>query len=163
MKSAVGVHHVAVSVPDIGKARKFYIDMLGAEEVSVAEWEPGNEFIDQIVGLKNCSGKQFMARLKNIHIEVFEYLTPRAAPQDPRQPVNTFGYTHFALQVDDIQAVYGRMLAAGLTFHTPPRHSGGPATDGERKLGFISTYGRDFFGNVFELLQINEESAILPL
>ena len=163
MKSVLGVHHVAVSVPDIDKAREFYLDLLGAEEVSAAEWEPGNDFIDEIVGLKNCSGRQFMARLKNTHIEVFEYLTPRAGPQDPQEPVNRFGYTHFALQVDDIEAVYARMLAAGLTFHTAPRHCGGPAEDGERKLGFISTYGRDFFGNVFELLEINDESVILPL
>jgi catechol 2,3-dioxygenase-like lactoylglutathione lyase family enzyme len=160
MKNALGVHHVSVSVPDIETARRFYIDLLGAEEVCSTEWEPGETAIDQIVGLKDCSGKQFLARAGNTYIEVFEYLTPKAQPQDPRRPVSEYGYTHFGLQVDDIQAVYERMLAAGVTFHTPPRRFGLEETPGGEKTGFISTYGRDFFGNVFELIEINADSAI---
>jgi catechol 2,3-dioxygenase-like lactoylglutathione lyase family enzyme len=163
VKHFQGVHHVAVSVPDIGRARQFYIDLLGAQEVSATEWGEGNAFINEIVGLPDCSGKQFIARLGNTYVEVFEYLTPRAPAQDPKRAVNLFGYTHFGLQVEDIDAVYQRMLKAGVTFHTPPRHSGGPETDGRRKLGFKSTYGRDFFGNVFELIEINEASAIAAL
>ncbi len=163
MTALGSLHHVAVSVPDIDIARRFYVDLLGAEEVSGTEWGVGNTFIDDIVGLKNSAGKTFMARLGNAYIEVFEYLQPRAAPQDPRPPVNTFGYTHFCLQVDDIQGVYERMLAAGLTFHTPPQHSGEPVTENGRKRGFLATYGRDFFGNVFELIEINEESTIAGL
>ncbi len=99
---AQGVHHIAVSVPDIARAREFYIDLLGAEEMSPTEWEEGNAFINEIVGLSDCSGRQFMARLGNAFIEVFEYLTPRAPPQDENRPVNRFGYTHFGLQVADI-------------------------------------------------------------
>ena len=113
--------------------------------------------------LYDCSGKQFMARLGNTYIEVFEYVTPRAPDADPRRPVNLYGYTHFGLQVDDIDAVYRRMLAAGIHFHTAPRHSGGPDKDENGKLGFLSTYGRDFFGNVFELIEINAGSAIHAL
>jgi len=163
MKQVQGVHHVAVSVPDVAIARKFYIDLLGAREVSATEWGEGNAFINEIVGLPDCSGKQFMARLGNTYIEVFEYITPRAPDTDPRRPVNLFGYTHFGLQVDDIDAVYRRMLAAGIHFHTAPRHCGGPEADANGKVGFISTYGRDFFGNVFELIEINAGSAINAL
>jgi len=158
-----GVHHVSVTVPNIDRARQFYIDLLGAKEIFQTEWGEGNTFINEIVGLEDCSGRQFLARLGNTYIEVFEYLTPRAPEQDPKRPVNLPGYTHFGLQVADIDAVYKRMLAAGVTFHTAPKHSGGPEVDGERKLGFKSTYGRDFFGNVFELIEINEGSAIASL
>jgi catechol 2,3-dioxygenase-like lactoylglutathione lyase family enzyme len=163
MKHVQGVHHVSVSVPDINRAREFYIDLLGAKEIFSTEWEPGNEFINEILGLGDCSGKQFLARLGNTHIEVFEFITPRSPAPDLRRPVNLVGYTHFGLQVTDIDAVYQRMLAAGITFHTTPKHSGGPERDGERKIGFKSTYGRDFFGNVFELIEINEHSAIASL
>jgi hypothetical protein len=55
------------------------------------------------------------------------------------------------------------MLAAGITFHTQPRHSGGAEIENGRKVGFKSTYGRDFFGNVFELIEINDGSSIHPL
>jgi catechol 2,3-dioxygenase-like lactoylglutathione lyase family enzyme len=163
MQNIQGVHHVAVSVPDIEVARRFYIDLLGAQETFKTEWSEGNAFINEIVGLEECSGRQFMARLGNTFIEVFEYLTPRSPDADARRPVNLFGYTHFGLQVDDIEAVYERMLAAGITFHTPPKHGGGPEADGSGKVGFIATYGRDFFGNVFELIEINRASAIPAL
>jgi len=51
MKAIIGVHHVSVSVPDIEKAREFYIDLLGAQELSAVEWGAGNDFINEIVGL----------------------------------------------------------------------------------------------------------------
>lgn len=163
MKGLIGVHHVSVSVPDIDRARQFYIDLLGAEEVQYVEWSEGNPFINDIVGLPECSGKSFMARLANTYIEVFEYLTPRSPPQDPRRPVNLNGYTHFALQVEDIEAVYQRMLAAGVTFHVPPQHLGELREKDGRRVGFRSTYGRDFFGNVFELMEIGDGSPVKPL
>lgn len=154
------VHHIAVSVPDIDVARKFYIDLLGASEVSTSEWERGTTAINEILGLEDSAGAQFMARLGNTYIEVFQYRTPEAQPQDPMRPVSEYGYTHFGLQVEDIQSVYDRMVAAGLTFHTPPKHMG---PDEDRETGFISTYGRDFFGNVFELIEINADSPVPPL
>ncbi len=160
MIGLTGVHHIAVSVPDIEVARRFYIDLLGAQEVSATEWRPGNTFIDEIVGLSGCAGKQFLARLANTYVEVFEYVTPRSAPQDPDEPVSRFGYTHFALEVEDIQLVYDRMVAAGIRFHCPPKHLGDVEESGKRRTGFRSTYGRDFFGNVFELMEIREGSVM---
>ncbi len=158
-----GVHHVAVSVPDIETARRFYIDLLGAKEVSAMEWPAGNPFIEEILDLKNCAGKTFMARLPNTYIEVFEFITPRDGEQDPNRPVNRFGYTHFGLEVEDIQDVYERMVAAGIRFHCPPKHVGEATERDGKRVGFRSTYGRDFFGNVFELMEMGEGSVTAPL
>lgn len=159
-----GVHHVGVSVPDIARAREFYIDLLGAvEEVRPFSWAQGNAFIDAIVGLKDSAAHQFICRLGNAHIEVFEYTSPRSPSQEPDKGVNNFGYTHFALQVNDIRAVYERMLAAGIRFHTPPDYST-ITTDAEgAKRGHSATYGRDFFGNVFEIIEIHPNEEILPI
>lgn len=159
-----GVHHIGVSVPDLEKARRFYIDLLGAvEEVAPLEWQAGNAFIDAVVGLKDSAARQFMCRLGNTHIEVFEYSSPRSAPQDPNRGVHNFGYTHFALQVDDIAAVYDRMLAAGIRFHTPPDLSTITTAEDGSKQGYSATYGRDFFGNVFEIIEIHATDEILPI
>ncbi|CDO35440.1 VOC family protein [Novosphingobium sp. KN65.2] len=157
------VHHVSLSVPDIGIARKFYIDLLGAEEVSTAEWEPGNAWIDAIVGLDRSSAKSFMARLKNVNIEVFEYLSPKSPPVDANRPVNLNGYTHIGLQVDDIQAVYEKMVEAGLTFHTPPDLSTISVDENGKKVGYAATYGRDYFGNIFEIMEIHENDNVEPI
>ena len=54
------------------------------------------------------------------------------------------------------------MAAAGIRFHVPPPPGGPDDADGG-KTGMRATYGRDFFGNVFELIEINRDSAIAPL
>ena len=154
-----GVHHVAVSVPDIELARKFYIDLLGAKETSEIAWE-GNPFIDEIVGLKDSAARSFMARLGNTHIEVFEYTQPKAGPQDPDRGVNQYGYTHFGIQVDDIMEVYNRMLEAGIRFHAAPDMSPITTDPDGTKRGYAATYGRDFFGNVFEIMEIYKDDMV---
>lgn len=155
-----GVHHVSLSVPDIDLARRFYIDLLGAEELAATQWEPGNAWIDAIVGLEGSGAKTFMARLKNIQVEVFEYTAPKSPPVDPVRPVNVNGYTHIGFQVDDIQAVYEAMVEAGLTFHTPPDLSRIVVDENGNKTGFAATYGRDYFGNIFEIMEIHQDAEI---
>jgi catechol 2,3-dioxygenase-like lactoylglutathione lyase family enzyme len=155
-----GVHHIGISVPDITKAREFFVDLLGGvEEVSPMEWRD-NPFVDEIVGLKDSAAKQFMVRLGNTHIEAFEYAQPRSAPQDANKGVHNFGYTHFALQVDDILATHVRLLAAGIRVHAPPAMEGITIAEDGSKCGYAATYCRDFFGNVFEIIEIHEANDI---
>ena len=160
---AQGVHHIGVSVPDLAKAREFYIDLLGAvEEVPPLSW-CDNSFIDAVVGLEGSAANQFMCRLGNTHIEVFEYLEPRSAPQDPDRGVNHFGYTHFAVQVEDLRACYDRLKAAGIRFHAPPEFGTIETHPDGSKTGYAATYCRDFFGNVFEIMEIHATDEINPI
>lgn len=155
-----GIHHIAVSVPDLAKARAFYIDLLGGvEEVPPLSWRD-NPFIDAVVGLPGSAADMFMVRLGNTHIEVFEYLAPRSAPQDPDRGVFHYGYTHFALQVEDIAAACERLAAAGIRFHAPPELSTIVTNPDGSKSGYSATYCRDFFGNVFELMEIHATDDI---
>jgi catechol 2,3-dioxygenase-like lactoylglutathione lyase family enzyme len=151
-----GIHHIGISVPDIAKARTFYIDLLGGvEEVAPMAWHD-NPFIDEIIGLKDSAAQQFMCRLGNTHLEIFEYSQPRSVPQDPDRGVHNFGYTHFAVQVDDILAVHARLIEAGIRVHAPPSMEGITVTDDGSKRGYASTYCRDWFGNVFEIMEIHD-------
>jgi catechol 2,3-dioxygenase-like lactoylglutathione lyase family enzyme len=155
-----GVHHIGISVPDIAKAREFYIDLLGAvEEVAPMEWQ-GNPFIDKIVGLKDSAASQFMCRLGNTHLEVFEYTQPRSTPQDPDKGVHNFGYTHFALQVDDLAACCQRLKAAGIRLHAEPNLETIKVHPDGSKTGYSATYCRDWFGNVFEIMEIHDDDTI---
>ena len=163
LPGVLGVHHIGVSVPDLARAREFYIDILGAvEEVEPLCWSD-NPFIDRVVGLDGSAANQFFCRLGNVQIEVFEYSAPKQAPQDPRRGVNEYGYTHIALQVEDVAAVHARIVAAGLPVHTPPELSTITVDENGRKQGYSGTYCRDFFGNVFEILEIHETPEILPI
>ena len=151
-----GVHHIGISVPDIAKAREFYVGLLGAvEEVAPMAWEK-NPFIDSVIGLTDSKAKQFICRLGNTHLEVFEYLKPRSPDQDVDKGVHNFGYTHFAIQVDDVQAVHARLLEAGIRVHAPPSMSGITTDPDGTKRGYAATYCRDWFGNVFEIMEIHE-------
>lgn len=157
---AKGIQHIGVSVPDLDRAREFYLDLLGAVEVGPPlEWRD-NPFIDEVLGLKGSAARQFMCRLGNAHIEVFEYASPTPERQDPDRGVNHHGYTHFAVQVADIQACYRRLLEAGIRVHTPPSMDGVTVDEQGRKHGYAATYCRDFFGNVFEIMEIYDDPQI---
>lgn len=163
LPGVIGVHHIGVSVPDLDKAREFYLGILGAvEEVAPLSWAD-NPFIDQVVGLEGSAARQFFCRLGNMQIEVFEYSAPRQSPQDPCRGVNEYGYTHMALEVEDVAAVHQRIVSAGLPVHTPPALEAITVDEHGNKHGYAGTYCRDFFGNVFEILEIHDTPEILPI
>ncbi len=143
-----GIHHVAISTPDLERIVGFYTDVIGAEVVYEGGWEAGSEVIDTIVGLQKSHAKQAMLRLGNAYLEFFEYVTPAGSPKDPNYGVNDHGYTHFCLDVQDIDAEYRRLQAAGVVFNCPPPDFPGGA--------IRATYGRDPDGNVIELQQISD-------
>ncbi|WP_226016390.1 VOC family protein [Novosphingobium sp. FKTRR1] len=160
---ARGIHHIGVSVPDLALARRFYLDLLGGTEVGPPlEWQD-NSFIDAVVGLPGSAARQFMCRFGNAYIEVFEYLAPRSDPQDPDRGVNIYGYTHIALQVEDVLACHERLVAAGIRVHTPPAMGGITVLPDGSKTGYAATYCRDWFGNVFEIMEIYDDPQIRPV
>lgn len=138
-----GIHHTAISTGDFERALAFYRDLLGFEMVSELNWPAGVELADTITGLEGSSARSVMLRASNSSIELFEFASPAPKPGDPKRPVCDHGITHIALEVDDIDAEYERLKAAGMSFHCPPQDLGVSRV----------TYGRDPDGNVLELWQ----------
>lgn len=145
-----GVHHVALSVPDLEKAKEFYVGLLGFEEGPGGLWGQGTAMTDRIMRLENTSGRSLFIRAGNVFLEFFEFATPEPDPLDEARPVCNYGYTHISLDVTDIAAVHARLDAAGMSFHTAPMTG----------FGVSATYGRDPFGNVIELQEILKEGAM---
>ena len=136
-------HHVGISTNDLERSVAFYRDLLGCEVVSRQGWPKGSAVADQVTGLKNSSANYVMLRAGNAHIEIFKYDSPTPKTKDPKYGVNDHGYNHFGIMVDDIDAMYKRLVDAGTFFNSPPVELGG---------GISVTYGRDPDGNVFELM-----------
>ena len=88
-----------------------------------------------------------MVKKGNSCIELFEFNASQAG--DAQRPVNLEGITHFALASDDPEADFAKLEAAGVAFNTP--------LFGAAPSRFA--YGRDPFGNVFELLEHAEGDA----
>ena len=139
----VGVHHVAIGVPDFAAGLAFYRDVLGFEVLSEGELS-GNEPADRVIGLADVRAQVAMLKAPNIYIELWSYINPQ--PDDRRQRPCDYGYPHLALQVRDIQSEYARLKAAGMEFVAEPVELGGSA----------AIYGSDPFGNVIEIYEIHD-------
>jgi glyoxylase I family protein len=143
-----GVHHVAISTPDIDRLAAFYVDVVGFQPVMSTSWSD-RPIIDRIIGLPGSAARQLMLQAGNAYLELFQYESPAATPADPERSPADHGYTHFCLDVTDIDAEYERLSRAGMTFHAPP-----PSIEelGNGRLRAI--YGRDPDGNIVELQEI---------
>jgi catechol 2,3-dioxygenase-like lactoylglutathione lyase family enzyme len=149
-----GIHHTAISTPDLQRALGFYRDLLGLEVLFEGGWPTGTEVADSITGLRGSSAKQAMLKAGNAMIELFEYQTPPPCPAEPERPVCDHGLTHICLDVTDLDAEYARLKAAGMVFHCPPQQLG---------RSIKTTYGRDPDGNVVELQEITAPEHPLAL
>lgn len=143
-----GVHHMAVATGDLDRLVGFYTEHLGFEIVMETSWR-NRPVIDKIIGVENSAARQVMLRAGNTHLEVFQYESPPGLPGDPDRPPADHGYTHFCLDVTDIDSEYERLLAAGMRFHGPPPTSEELGTNRLRAI-----YGRDPDGNLIELQEV---------
>lgn len=139
-----GIHHTAISTPDLSKALHFYRNVLGFEEVMSFNWKQGNKIADSITNLKNTAADSVMLKAGNTCIELFEFKNPIPKPLPKNHRVCDHGITHIALEVKKIHLAYTDLLKAGMRFHCPPKEIGN---------GIKVTYGRDPDGNAIELIE----------
>lgn len=138
-----GFHHVGVSVVDIDRSIGFYRDLLGMEQAcEVFPFE--GPLYEQIMALPAPKGRMCVMAKNGLQLELFEFSHPKPGAKDANYPVADHGLTHFGVEVDDIDAAFARLTAAGVRFHAPVLQFPG---------GMKAAYGRDPDGNVFELLE----------
>ncbi len=136
-------HHIALSVADIERSIAFYRDLFDMEQACPV-FPIGGEQYDAVLGLRGVDGVMCVMKLGDFHMELFQFRRPAPANKSPDHSVADRGLTHFGVVVEDIEATYRKMLAAGVRFHAPVTQFPG---------GMKATYGRDPDGNVFELLE----------
>ena len=146
----IGLHHVAISVPDLDQAMAFYEKALGFERVFLNSWDGDRTQADRVIGISKTSARVVMLRAGNAYIELWEYHYPQPEALNEQYSPADHGYAHIALQVSDIHEEYDRLIEAGMTFHEPPVELGGS----------LAIYGRDPFGNIVELYEPSKERSI---
>ena len=147
-----GIHHTAISSPDVARLSRFYCEVVGFESASEFRWPRGWAPADAITGLEGSEAQGRMLRLGSSFLELFEYASPSPRPGEPERRVCDHGITHICLAVVDLDHEYRRLRAAGMHFHAPPQELG-------RDLR--ATYGRDPDGNVIELIE-TDRAALQP-
>lgn len=155
MTMARAVHHASITTGDLDRLITFYEGLLGFERVLTTEWEAGNARADAIFGLTDTSVRMAMLRAPNGFLELFEFRNPVGRANDPARPVCDQGLTHVCVVVDDLEAEYARLSAAGVRFHCPPQSMPGLCA---------ATYARDPDGNIVELMTPDPEGpfALMP-
>ena len=116
---AKAFRHVGIVVSDLGSALTLYQDFLGCELICKYSNLEG-EYESKLVGLKNvCMQVAILRTQDNNRIELLEYTSH---PGKKRDPVcsNDIGASHFALTVEDLQALYDIHTKFDVRFLTHP-------------------------------------------
>lgn len=151
LKGIKGIHHLAISVPNLKKARDFYCGVLGFEVAEEFDFGPDEES-ERVTRVKGAAADVMMLRAGNVHVEIFEFKNDGVNQQQDDRPVCDHGFTHFALEVDgDIDEVFAELEKAGVEWHSP-------LVGSLNEEGYRVTYGRDPFGNVIEIQKLSTKN-----
>lgn len=142
----VGIHHVAIGVPDFQRGLAFYRDVLGFEVLSTGTLAD-NAAADRCIGLTDARAEVAMLKAANAYIELWSYANPH--PKDLKARPCDYGYPHFALQVRGIREEYERMRDLGMEFMDEPVDFGTTS----------AIYGKDPFGNIIEIYEIRDATT----
>lgn len=141
--------HVGISVVNMDRAIEFYTGLLEMELLTPV-FPLGGPTFESILALDGARGRMCVVRKGALQLELFEFDHPSPAPKSDNYPVADRGISHFGIEVEDIDATYQRLSAAGVRFHCPVV---------DFPSGVRATYGRDMDGNVFELLEFTESQS----
>lgn len=137
------VNHTGISVRDMERSLQFYRDLLGME--LVFDQDLNNvEPLNRVVGMDNASGRVAWLRADDeTMIELWQWDQPKGRPlPDDYKPADK-GVTHFAFEVDDVDAICERIVQAGFHANTKPVDLGMHKT----------TYVRGPDGEIIEILE----------
>jgi catechol 2,3-dioxygenase-like lactoylglutathione lyase family enzyme len=145
--TATGLHHVGVTVSDLDRALGFYRDLLGLTVRERVEESGGA--VAEVTGLPGAHVRIADLELGDGRvIELVEYVAPEGRPLSQRtcDP----GACHLAVEVINVDAVAGRLRAAGMVLRSEPvtLADAGPHWSGVRLV-----YAVDPDGVTVELVQ----------
>lgn len=114
------VDHINIVVSDLARSVQFYTELLGLTETRRAHLS--GDWIDAIVGLQGVSAEVVYVQPRGggPRLELIKYHAPAGICLPENAWPNTRGLRHIAFQVDDMDEIYTRLTAAGVTFVGPP-------------------------------------------
>jgi len=151
------VDHVALTVPDLDAAVRFYCDVMGATELYRLGPFDAREFPRMPNGtdwthahLNIADARMHFAMLalgKNLMLELFRYERPTDAVMTPPRNCD-IGASHIALKVENLDAALAFLRERGVAVMDGPiAIADGPCA------GLRVNYFLDPFGNQLELVQ----------
>ena len=145
----VGIHHTAISTPDVARLAAFYCDLFGFAVDFDFPWDESNAEFCRTHAAPETKGRVLMLSRGTSRLELFEYAKPVPRPVDGPRRNADHGVAHFCFEVKDIEAEHERLRRAGVAFLSEPVAQ-----------AYVKVcYGRDPDGNLFELLEFGEAAV----
>lgn len=144
-----GVHHVGITVPDIEQATRFFVDVLGCQEICSLPGVSGEGmWMTENLGVHPRAEVTAIRLLRcgsGANLELSEYV----APDQRTEPAGNadIGSCHVAFQVDDLPAAVDHLRANGVEIQGEPKL----VTEGPR-AGATWVYFRAPWGSQLELV-----------
>jgi glyoxylase I family protein len=139
------IDHVGFTVPDIGEAHQWLVDVIGCEFLySIGPFSHDGDFMPRRLNVK----AETVIREVRLYrcgpqtiLEVFNYEVEDQATTIPRN--SDIGGHHIALYVDDVNDAAGYLKSRGVQVLGEPSPSSGPA-EGQHWVYFLAPWGMQF-------------------
>ncbi len=114
------VNHLNIVVGDMERTLAFYVGLLGMRQTFDIMLE--GDWINAVTGLAGARAHCVfvMPEGGGCRLELLQYLIPNGESLPATTLAHTHGLRHFALEVDDLDGWYKRLLAVGVHFISPP-------------------------------------------
>ena len=141
-----GTEHIGFTVPDLGEADDFFVNVIGCERVySLGPFahEQGDWMLEHL----NVHPRTVMRQLNfyrcafGPNFEVFQF--DAADGQQPQPRNSDIGGHHLAFYVDDLDAAVDYLKSRGIRILGEPTASRN-ASEGQRWVYFLSPWGMQF-------------------
>lgn len=137
------IRHTGIIATDMDKALEFYCDLLGLEVL--IDVQQDSEWLEKLTAYPGKRRVVMLEAPDGNRIEIFQFYDhPKEAPK--KVETGDIGCSHVCFRVDDVEAAYKELRAAGVECNSEPLVS----PDGFARV----MYCHDFDGTIVEMTQI---------
>jgi lactoylglutathione lyase len=113
-----GLGHCGIQVADLERSVAFYEQLLGVQ--AELRWTKEGETVENLTGYPGLlvHGAAMRVPQSDVIFEILEYRNVDSTPVDPATA--NPGTGHVCFYVDDLQALYDRLVPLGVEFISPP-------------------------------------------
>jgi catechol 2,3-dioxygenase-like lactoylglutathione lyase family enzyme len=138
-----GTDHIGFTVPDLDQAIRFFVDVVGCEEIyQLGPFQSDGDWMREHL---NVHPRTVMRRLSFLrcghgsNFEIFEYEAPDQRREQPRN--SDIGGHHLAFYVEDFGAALEYLRVQGLTILGEPTVRDSGPSAGQTWVYFLSPWG----------------------
>jgi len=156
------INHIAISVPNLDEAVKWYMEVLGFTAVKqaveiVADDSPKGRAIKDIHGSKIKRMRMaWLSTANHVGIEIIEYVQPKAERRTDNFEYWKSGFIHICITDPDIEGLCKRISESGGKQRTE-------IWEFVPEKGYKIVFCEDPFGNIIEIFDHSYEQVITSL